>query len=85
MKHEKAQEETSIVGKNIVITGTLPQARSQVEQLILSCGGQVQNGVNQKTHFLLKGEGGFSTKEKKAEALNVPILDWPAFQKKLNH
>ena len=74
-------------GKKIAITGSLPQSRSQVEKLILSLGGKVQNTVNQKADFLLtnsdKEEEHPSQKIKQARKFNIPILSWKTFQKKI--
>lgn len=72
-------------GKKITITGRLPQNRGEVEKLIYSLGGTVQNVVNKKTAFLLQGskEGVPSQKEKQAQKLHIPILDWKAFQEKI--
>ena len=75
----------SLSGKKIVITGSLPQSRQEVEKLILSLGGQVQKSVNKKTNFLIKGENKGdsppSQKEQQAKKLNIPILNWEAFKK----
>ncbi len=75
----------ALAGKTFVLTGTLPESRAEVEKIIMAKGGRVQGAVSKTTDFLLKGEekGKLSTKEKKARALNVPVLDWPSFQKKL--
>ena len=72
-------------GKKIVITGSLPQNRTEVEKLIYSLGGKVQNAVNKKTDFLLQGskKESASQKEKQAQKLNIPVLNWEAFQKKI--
>lgn len=84
-KPNKTQQVFS--GKKIAITGSLPQSRSQVEKLILSLGGKVQNTVNQKTDFLLsnsdKKEEYSSQKIKQARKFNIPILSWKTFQKKI--
>ena len=79
----RGSNKSLIAGKRFVLTGTLPKKRGEVEKLILSLGGQVQNTVTQKTDFLLKGESqttSLSSKEKKAQALQVPVLDWSTFQ-----
>ncbi|MDE0518890.1 MAG: hypothetical protein OXH36_04980, partial [Bdellovibrionales bacterium] len=72
-------------GKKITITGRLPQNRGEVEKLIYSLGGIVQSSVNKKTAFLLQGsrEGTPSQKEKQAQKLHIPLLDWEAFQEKI--
>ena len=81
--HTQESQKSLIAGKSFVLTGTLPKSRGEVEKLILSLRGQVQSSVTQKTDFLLKGESlsPLSTKEKKAQALQVPIVDWNTFQK----
>ncbi len=72
-------------GKKIAITGSLPQNRSEVEKLITSLGGKVQSVVNKNTEFLLQGNkrGASSQKEKQAQKLNIPVLSWESFQKKI--
>ena len=81
-----SNEKSPLLGKKIAITGNLPQSRTQVEKLIRSLGGQVQNTVNKQTHFLLCGqpkEGSPpSQKEKQAKKLNTPVWDWKLFQEK---
>lgn len=83
---KKANTEQIFQGKKIAITGSLPQSRSEVEKLIISLGGKVQNSVNKKTDFLIRGNqtGVPSQKEKQAQKLNIPSLNWEAFQKKWN-
>ena len=74
-------------GKKIAITGSLPQNRSEVETLIISLGGKIQNTVNKNTDFLLQGDktGVPSQKEKQARKLNIPFLSWKSFQKKIKN
>ena len=83
---KKANTEQIFQGKKIAITGSLPQSRSEVEKLIISLGGKIQNSVNKKTDFLIQGNqtGAPSQKEKQAQKLNIPSLSWEAFQKKWN-
>ena len=73
-------------GKNLVLTGTLPLPRSEVEKLIRSLGGQIQSSVNKNTNFLLKGEGSkkLSRKEKQAQKQGTILLDWKAFKKQVS-
>ena len=77
------KENPELQGQYFAITGSLPEPRSKVEKLILSLGGQVQSTVNKKTHFLItenpKEKG--SKKLQQAQKLNIPILNWKAFQK----
>ncbi|MBX9640425.1 MAG: NAD-dependent DNA ligase LigA, partial [Mycobacteriaceae bacterium] len=62
------QESTTSTGplsqKTFVITGTLPQGRDEVKDLIESLGGKVGSSVTKKTHFLLAGEEAGSKLEK---------------------
>ncbi len=70
-------------GKNLVITGRLPQPRAKVEEMIRLLGGQTQSAVSRNTDFLLSGEeDGISQKKKKALELNIPVLSWEVFKKK---
>lgn len=65
--------------KTFVLTGTLPTlTREAAEQLIRRVGGKVSGSVSKKTDYLLLGENPGS-KYDKAVALNVTILDEPAF------
>ena len=82
---DKRVGEAIFSGKKITITGRLPENRGEVEKLIYSLGGTVQKAVNKKTAFLLQGskEGVPSQKEKQAQKLRIPILDWEAFQEKI--
>ncbi len=70
-------------GQFLAITGSLPQARSEVKNLILSLGGNFQNQVNQKTNLLLAGKSKTtSEKLEKAKQLGTKIMDWNSFQQK---
>ena len=65
--------------KTFVITGTLPEGRDAVKDLIESLGGKVGSSVTKKTNFLLAGEDAGSKLEK-AQSLGVKILNWSDFQ-----
>lgn len=87
LKHLKVLDYVSeVVGKSFsdmrfVITGTFADmSREEIEKLIKSNGGSVQNGVNQKTSFLIVGEGGGS-KLSKAQELGVKTIDISSFLK----
>ena len=77
----------NLLGKKIVITGSLPQSRREVEKWILSLGGQVQKSINKKTDFLIKGDKKADTspsqKETQANKLNISILSWENFLKQI--
>lgn len=64
-----------LLGKTIVITGTLPKrSRNETEALIKRFGGKVTGSVSKATSFLLAGSEPGSKLEK-ARQLNIPILD----------
>jgi len=70
-------------GKSFVITGTLPDKRNDIKDLIENHAGKVLGAVSKKVDFLLAGtEAG--TKREKAEKLGLTILDWNQFQKMLS-
>lgn len=69
-------------GLTIVITGTLPQPRDEVKDLIIAMGGKCPGSVSKNTSYVLAGtEAG--SKLDKAQELGVAVLDWDAFQKLL--
>ena len=73
------------VGKTFVLTGTLPTlSRDAAQKLIEAQGGKVSGGVSKKTDYVVAGEQAGS-KLDKALALNIPVLDEPAFQDLLAH
>jgi len=62
-------------GKTFVITGTLPKmTRDEAKHLIQSAGGKVSGSVSSKTDYLIAGEKAGS-KLRKAEKLEIVILD----------
>ncbi|WP_374355462.1 NAD-dependent DNA ligase LigA [Chitinimonas sp.] len=64
-----------LLGKTLVITGTLPTlGRDQAKSLIEGAGGKVAGSVSKKTDFLLAGEAAGS-KLDKANELGVPVID----------
>lgn len=74
----EAQEEeiftSSLSGKNVVITGTLPSmGRSEAAELVEKYGGKVVGSVSKKTDYVLAGENAGS-KLTKAEALGITVI-----------
>ena len=66
------QEDLSLSGQTVVISGTLPDmSREEATQLIQSHGGKVTSSVSKKTAFLL------------AESLGIPVLSLSELQEKL--
>lgn len=69
-----------LAGKTFVITGTLPEKRDDIKDLIESLGGKVSGSVSKKTDYVLAGaEAG--SKLEKAEQLKVKVIEWEEFQR----
>ncbi|MBI5099759.1 MAG: NAD-dependent DNA ligase LigA [Nitrospirae bacterium] len=62
-------------GLTFVITGTLPQPRQEVEELIEKAGGHASGAVSKKTDYLVMGEEAGS-KFQKARSLGVRIISY---------
>lgn len=70
----RVQRSTSLEGKTIVLTGTLPNlTREQATALIQSHGGKVTGSITKKTSYVVAGNNPGS-KLVKAQSLGVPIL-----------
>jgi DNA ligase (NAD+) len=64
-----------LAGKNLVLTGTLPNlTRDEASELIVAAGGKVTSSVSKKTDYVVAGEEAGS-KLAKAEQLGIPVLD----------
>ena len=72
---QRAEAEGALLGKKIVITGTLPTlGRSEAKDLVEGAGGKVTDSVSKNTDFLVVGaEAG--SKLDKAKALGVDVID----------
>jgi len=80
-KRQKAVKKATgkLVGKTIVVTGTLEKfTRQQAEQTIKQAGGKVASGVSKKTNFVLAGKEPGSKLEK-ALKLGVKVIDEKQF------
>lgn len=72
-----------LVGKTVVLTGTLPTwSREDASAAIVAAGGKVTGSVSKKTDFVVAGEEAGS-KLTKAESLGITILDEAALRKLL--
>jgi DNA ligase (NAD+) len=83
-KHTAPKREGGpFMGLTFVITGTLPDlTREDAKAKIEAAGGKVAAAVSRKTNYLLAGEDAGS-KLKKAQELNVAIVDEAALLKML--
>jgi DNA ligase (NAD+) len=69
-----------LVGKTLVVTGTLPGfSREEAEAAIRAAGGHAAGSVSAKTDYLVAGEKAGS-KLAKAESLGVTVLDEEGFR-----
>lgn len=69
----------TLVGQIVVVTGTLPMGREQVEALVAAHGGKATGSVSKKTSFVLAGSEPGGSKISKANELGVPIKTWDEF------
>jgi DNA ligase (NAD+) len=73
-----------LVGKSIVVTGTLEGwSREAAEEAIVERGGKSPGSVSKKTTAVVVGEAPGNAKVTKAQELGVPILDEAAFKELL--
>jgi len=75
-----APSEGKLSGTTWVITGTLSAPRDDFASRIVNAGGKVAGSVSKKTSYVLVGDSAGS-KKSKAEALGVPTIDEPAFER----
>ncbi len=68
-----------LVGKRVVITGTLSESRSYYVEKVEAAGGTFTSSVSKNTDYVLAGEDAGSKLEK-AKSLDVPVLDEAGFQ-----
>ncbi|MGO9963515.1 MAG: NAD-dependent DNA ligase LigA [Acidimicrobiales bacterium] len=74
----------NLVGKSIVVTGTLTGfSREEAEAAIVGRGGKSPGSVSARTTAVVVGDNPGAAKATKAEALGVPILDEEGFVKLL--
>ncbi len=84
------------VGKNVKFTGSFSRLKSDFEAAIRECGGNPQNKVNKKTHFIVEGSqaaaqemaGGSAAQktahELKANGQAIEVLDEVEFLRLLS-
>lgn len=75
-------ESQALAGKSIVVSGVFSSfSRDEIKQLIEYHGGKNSSSISSKTDLLLAGEKMGTEKKKKAEALNVKIINEDEFLK----
>lgn len=72
-----------LVGKTLVVTGTLSKPRAEVQARIEAAGGKIAGSVSKKTSYLVAGADTGKTKLEAAEKHGVPVLDEEALEKLL--
>lgn len=82
LSEEQLQEHSDkLQGKIIVISGTLSKNRDEIKDLIEKNGGKNSSAVSSKTTYLLAGKDIGQEKLKKAEKLNIKIINEDEFMK----
>ena len=69
-------------GLNFVITGKLSKSRNEFKALIEGRGGKVTGSVTNNTDYLIQNELSASSKSKKANELNIPVITEDEFNRK---
>ncbi len=75
---ETGERKGPLRGKTLVITGTLPRPREDVEALIEQLGGHAASSVSGKTDYVIVGENPGS-KLQKARSLGVKTISYEEF------
>ena len=82
------KKEQKLDGKVFVITGTLKhfKNREELKECILSYGGKVSSSISKNTHYLINNNiASTSSKNKSAQAMNIPIITEEEFIQMLNN
>ena len=78
---EKSNEPQTLVGKAVVVTGSLENfSREGAEEAIKKRGGKSPGSVSAKTFAVVLGESPGASKLTKAEQLGIPMLDEAGFE-----
>jgi len=78
---ERSSEPQTLVGKAVVVTGTLANySRDGAEDAIKSRGGKSPGSVSAKTFAVVVGSEPGASKVTKAEQLGIPMLDEKGFE-----
>ena len=85
LEAERPVTEGPLVGKTLVVTGTLVGfSRQEAEEAIRKAGGRASGSVSKKTDYLVAGDEAGS-KLDKAEKLGVPVIDEAEFRRLLGN
>ncbi|MCU7914980.1 MAG: NAD-dependent DNA ligase LigA [Candidatus Thiodiazotropha sp. (ex Gloverina cf. vestifex)] len=74
-----SEDQLPLLGKTIVITGTLSRSRDEIKTELEAMGAKITGSVSKKTDYVIAGEAAGS-KRTKAEKLDIPILDETGLQ-----
>lgn len=78
-----ARSQGKLVGKTVVVTGTLPTlSREQAKEVVRTTGGKTAESVSVKTSFVVVGENAGS-KADKAKKLGVETIDEAEFLRRV--
>ncbi|MBN1949395.1 MAG: NAD-dependent DNA ligase LigA [Candidatus Cloacimonetes bacterium] len=78
---EKISEQETLKGKNFLITGTLSNySRRQIEEKILSLGGNILSSVSKNLDFLMVGENPGSKLQKAQAIESIRIINEQDFE-----
>ncbi|HEY5889521.1 MAG TPA: helix-hairpin-helix domain-containing protein, partial [Acidimicrobiia bacterium] len=74
-----------LVGATFVVSGTVEGfTREEAQAAIETRGGKAASSVSGKTTALIVGDAPGASKTRKAEEMNIPIIDGPTFKKLLD-
>ncbi len=75
-KDEKQGDDGALANKSFVVSGVFEKySRDQIKGLIEKHGGEIKSAISSKTDYLVAGDKMGPEKRKKAESLNVPIIN----------
>jgi DNA ligase (NAD+) len=72
-------ENGALKGKTFVVSGVFSKSRDEIKVIIEANGGKISSSISSKTNYVLAGENMGSEKKKKAETLDVPIINEQEF------
>lgn len=80
---EKKLEHKNIQRPSVLVTGSIENlTRKEVKDLLLENNFEIKSSVSKSLGVLVIGEKAGGSKIKKAESLNIPIMEWAEFRAK---